>query len=208
MTKTAVYLRVSTLDQEKGLASQENALSHYLKGHGIAGAKWYRDRLSGGTTKRPAFEQLRKDIFAGNVKTVICWKLDRLSRSLRDGINILCDWLDKDVRIVAVSQQLDFSGTVGQIVASVLFAVAQMERDNLRENTKRGMQAAKAKGVKLGKRPKLFAKDIVPLLEGGMSVSAAARELRKTRQALYNALAREGVDYRQFASCGFPHAGG
>ena len=190
----AVYLRVSTLDQEKGLQSQEKALRDYLRGHGIDNATWYRDRLSGSTTNRPAFEAMQRDVFTGKVKTVICWKLDRLSRSLRDGIAVLGDWLDKDVRVVAVSQQLDFSGAVGQMVAGVLFAVAQMERDNLRENTKRGLQAAKARGVKLGKRPKLFAKQIVPLIESGLSIGAVSLRLGKSRQAIYRALKRENIE--------------
>jgi DNA invertase Pin-like site-specific DNA recombinase len=68
-----------------------------------------------------------------------------------------------------------------------------MERENLRENTKRGMEAAKARGVKLGKRPKLFAKDIVPLLESGLSIGEVAEKLNKTRQAIYNSLKRENI---------------
>lgn len=190
MSKVAVYVRVSTLDQEKGIQSQVTALDAYLDGHSAAGATWYKDRLSGSTTKRPAFEQLQRDIFNGKVKTVVCWKLDRLSRSLRDGINVLCDWLDKDVRVVAVAQQLDFAGPAGKMVAAVLFALAEMERENLRENTKRGLAAAKAKGVKLGKRPKLFAADIQPLLDQGLSVGQVAKQLGKSRQAIYNAIAR------------------
>jgi DNA invertase Pin-like site-specific DNA recombinase len=159
----AAYCRVSTLDQEKGLKSQENSLQDYCNNHGLANLIWYRDRVTGSTADRPAFNKLQRDIFAGKIDTVVCWKLDRLSRSLKDGINILTDWLEKDVRVIATAQQLDFSGTVGQLIASVLFAIAAMERENLRENTKRGMAAAKARGVKLGKRPKLFAKDIMPL---------------------------------------------
>jgi DNA invertase Pin-like site-specific DNA recombinase len=193
MSKVAVYVRVSTLDQEKGLKSQENALRQYLDGHDVTNAKWYRDRVSGGTLKRPAFEQLQRDIFNGRIKTVVCWKLDRLSRSLRDGINVLTDWIERDVRIVAVSQQLDFSGAVGQAFAALLFAIAQMERENLRENTKRGLLHAQANGVQLGKRPTLFAKDILPLLNSGKSVAEAARLLGKTRQAIYTALKREGT---------------
>ena len=192
-----VYVRVSTLDQETGANSQVAALKVYLQGWGLEGpegVKWYRDCLSGKDLKRPAFKQMQRDIFNGEVKTVIVWKLDRLSRSLRHGINVLCDWLDKGVRVVAVSQQLDFNGPVGQMVAGILFAVAQMERDNLRENTKRGLLAAKARGVKLGRRPKLFARDIVPLLQQGLCVGAVATRLGVSRQAIYDALEREGVD--------------
>jgi DNA invertase Pin-like site-specific DNA recombinase len=69
-----------------------------------------------------------------------------------------------------------------------------MERESIRENTKRGLAAAKARGAKLGKRPKLFAKDITPLLRNGLSMSQVARELGKSRQVCYDALKREGID--------------
>ena len=89
----------------------------------------------------------------GKVGTVICWKLDRISRSLRDGINLLVDWLDRDVRVIAVSQQFDFNGGVGKLIASVLLGIAEMERINIRENIIRGMKATKARGVKIGGKP-------------------------------------------------------
>ncbi|MBI9019615.1 MAG: recombinase family protein [Phycisphaerae bacterium] len=166
------YLRVSTFEQESGLASQDKALKDYLAGHGITDVKWYRDRVSGSTTDRPALERLQKDIFSGKIKTVVCWKLDRLSRSLKDGINILTDWIEKDVRIVSVAQQLDFSGAAGQMIASVLFAVAAMERENIRENTKRGLAAAKARGVKLGKRARITADKVNELQAKGLNMTA------------------------------------
>lgn len=196
MKRVAIYIRVSTFDQDKGMDSQEYELRKYCKGHDIpkATVKFYRDKLSGKTLDRPAFEELQADIFMGHVKTVLCWKLDRLSRSLRDGINTLTDWLEKGIRIVATAQQLDFSGAVGKLIASVLFAVAEIEREGISENVKRGIQAARARGVRLGKRPMLFAKDIVPLLQDGMSITAIADKLGKTRQAIYNALRRDGVE--------------
>lgn len=192
MHKVAVYVRVSTLDQEKGIESQEHAIRQYLAGHGITEAKWYRDRISGAKDKRPGLDALEKAVFNGQAKTVVVWKLDRLTRKgPRDGLNLLGKWLDSGVRVVSVTEQFDFHGAVGEMIASVLFAVARMYRDQLIENTKRGMAAAKAKGVRLGKRPKLFAKDIQPLLDAGLNVSQAARKLGRSRQAVYNALQRE-----------------
>jgi DNA invertase Pin-like site-specific DNA recombinase len=192
------YVRVSTFDkQEKGLSSQERALKEYITNHGFKNVAWYKDRMTGATTDRPAFNKLQRDIFNGKVDTVVCWKLDRLSRSLKDGINVLTDWLKKDVRVIATAQQLDFTGTVGQMVAGILFAVAQMERDNLRENTKRGIEAARARGAKLGKRPKLFAEHILPLMQGGMSIGDVATSLNKSRQAIYNCLQRENINLHE-----------
>lgn len=79
---------------------------------------------------------------------------------------------------------------MGRMVAGVLFALAEMERENLRENTKRGLAAAKARGVRLGKRPKLFAAEIQPMLDQGLTVAQVATQLGKSRQAIYNAIAR------------------
>ncbi len=192
-TKVAAYIRVSTLDQEKGVQSQVDAIERYLAGHGME-ARFFRDRLSGKDTNRPAFAQLETAIFHGEVDTVVVWKLDRLSRSLRDGINLLCDWLEQGVRIVAVSQQLDFSGPTGKMVASLLFAVAEMERENLRENTKRGLAAAKARGVKLGRRPSIDARSVAKLIESGLPIARVADRIGTSRQAIYNALKRADID--------------
>jgi DNA invertase Pin-like site-specific DNA recombinase len=194
----ACYVRVSTWDQEKGLESQVKALTEYTANHGLDGVKWYKDIITGISTSRPAFDKLQRDVFNGRVGTIVVWKLDRISRrGMRDGITILTDWLEKGLRVVSVTQQLDFSGNVGQLVAGVLFAIAAMERENLRENTRRGLHAAKARGVRLGKRPKLLARDIVPLLQEGLSVNDVANRLGKTRQAVYVALKRDGVDLNE-----------
>lgn len=188
-----LYIRVSTLDKQiKGMMSQEQALLEYCKNHNLTNIRIYRDKISGGKINRPQLEKLQKDIFMGKVGTVIVWKLDRLSRSLKDGINLLVDWLDRDVRVVAVSQQFDLSNAVGKLIASVLLGIAEMERVNIKENIVRGMKAAKARGVKIGgKEPKIFAEDILRLKEQGMKMTEIAKELGCSRQGLYLALGRE-----------------
>ncbi|TWT31108.1 DNA-invertase hin [Posidoniimonas corsicana] len=148
---TAVYIRVSTVGQNE--AGQKAEIERWLKGHGITDATFYVDKKSGDNLNRPSFEQLQKAVFAGEVKTIVCYKLDRLSRSLKDGINTLVSWIEAGVRVVSVTQQLDFSGATGQLVASVLFAVAQMEQETRRERQKAGIEAAKARGQYLGRKP-------------------------------------------------------
>lgn len=192
-SKVAVYIRVSTDQQGKGADSQRKEIESYLEGHNIEGVRWYEDRLSGKNTKRPEFQRMQKDIFQGKVKMVICWSLDRLSRSLRDGINTLSDWLEKEVRVVCVAQQFDLSGPAGELVAAVLFSLAQMERKAISENVKRGLAAAKKRGVKLGKRPSIKTKELRELVSSGMGVSAIAKRLKRSRQGIYKALEREGI---------------
>ena len=150
MSKIAVYVRVSTVGQN--IDGQKNEIQRWLDGNGIVDAEWYIDKSTGTNFDRPAFERLQRDIFDGQVKTVVVWKLDRLSRSLRDGINVLSDWCDRDLRIVATSQMIDFNGTVGKLLASVLLGVAEMENETRKERQAVGIAAAKAKGIYLGRK--------------------------------------------------------
>jgi DNA invertase Pin-like site-specific DNA recombinase len=188
----ALYVRVSTVDkQTKGLRSQEDALREYCKNHNLTNIKIYKDKMTGSKINRPQLQKLQQDIFLGKISAVICWKLDRLSRSLKDGINLLVDWLDRDIRVIAVSQQFDFNGSVGKLIASVLLGIAEMERQNIRENIVRGMNNAKKQGKKIGgKKPKLFANDIQKLKRQGLNMTEIAKQLGVSRQACYLALKR------------------
>ena len=189
MDKVGIYVRVSTSDQLKGLESQKRALRQYLDGHGIADAKWFVDKISGDTTKRPKLDLLQRDIFNGQVKTVVVWALDRLTRrGPRDGLELLSRWMKQGVRVVSVTEQLDLGTDAGEMIASLLFSIAKMYRTKLIENTKRGLAAAKARGVKLGKRPGKWTLEVKPLHDSGMSPSDIARKLGRSRQAVHNVL--------------------
>jgi DNA invertase Pin-like site-specific DNA recombinase len=148
-----VYLRVSTKDQET--TSQRAEINKYLGANGIAPASvvWYEDQESGITLKRPEFDRLQRDIFAGKIKTVIVWKLDRLSRNLRDGVNILADWAEKGLKIVVVTQQLELNGVIGRTIAALLLGLAEIEHSHIKERQKAGIAAAKARGAYKGRQP-------------------------------------------------------
>ena len=79
------------------------------------------------------------------------WKLDRLSRRQRDGVNLLADWCERGVRIVVVTQYLNLSGPVGRVVASVLFGLAEIEQEYRWERQVAGIAVAKRKGVYRGR---------------------------------------------------------
>jgi DNA invertase Pin-like site-specific DNA recombinase len=186
----AVYIRVSTVGQKE--ASQRVEIDRWLRGHGIKNAVYFVDKKSGDDLKRPAFERLQAAIFAGEIKTVVCYKLDRLSRSLRDGINTLTDWLKQGVRVVSVTQQLDFSGATGQLVAAVLFAVAQMEQETRRERQAAGIAAAKANGVYIGRKAgttKAKPERAQQLRDKGLSVPEIATSMGVSERTVFNYLA-------------------
>ena len=114
----ACYVRVSTRRQNDD--GQRAEIQKWLDANGIDPKKvtWYADKESGTTMKRPEFDRLQADIFHGRVKTVVLWKLDRLSRRLKDGITTLADWSERNLRVVVTTQQLDFNGSVGRMIAA------------------------------------------------------------------------------------------
>lgn len=148
--QVACYIRVSTTGQNE--AGQRREIERWLTGNGIRVARWYIDKQTGDNLDRPAFEDLQKAIFIGEVGTVVVWKLDRLSRKLRDGIDTLCDWCDRGLRVVSVTQQIDFNGTVGKLLAAVLWGIAEMEQETRQERQRAGIEAAKEHGVYLGRK--------------------------------------------------------
>lgn len=193
MSKVAVYVRVSTVGQN--LDGQRASVQGWLDGHGVKDAVWYEDAgVSGDTLNRPAMDQLKADIFSGKVKTVVCFKLDRLSRSMQDGINLLTDWLKSGVRVVSVTQQLDFSGTVGQMVAAVLLAVAQMEQETRRERQAVGIAVAKREGKYKGRQAGTTNKSseprerILELIDKGLTHAEIATALGCSTKTIQRAI--------------------
>ena len=185
----ACYVRVSTIGQNE--AGQKAEIERWLTGNGIAPAsvRWYLDKgKSGDSLKRPAFEQLQAAVFAGEVGTVVTYKLDRLSRSLRDGINVLCEWCDKGLRVVSVTQQIDFNGTMGKMLAAVLLGIAQMEQETRRERQAAGIAVAKGAGKYQGRKPgttKATPERAVALKEKGLSVEEIAASLGVSRNTVF-----------------------
>jgi len=147
------YCRVSTSRQKND--SQRAEISRWLRGNGIPAdaVLWFEDKETGKTLKRPAFDRLRQAVFEGRIKTVVVWKLDRISRRQREGINLLADWCDRGIRVVVVTQQIDLTGAVGRMVASVMFGLAEIEFEYRRERQAAGIAVARTRGVYKGRKP-------------------------------------------------------
>jgi len=149
----AVYIRVSSTSQKTD--SQKAEIRQWLKAHGEkpSSVQWFEDIETGTTLNREAFQKLQTAIFKGEVKTVVVWKLDRLARKIRDGINTIADWCDKGIRIVSVTQQIDLSGPTGHLLASLLFGIAEIELQHSKDRQSAGIALAKKNGVYTGRQP-------------------------------------------------------
>jgi DNA invertase Pin-like site-specific DNA recombinase len=147
----ACYVRVSSRRQKDD--SQRAEIEKWLDANAIdpKQVEWYADKETGKTLKRPAFDRLQPDIFHGKVKTVVLWKLDRLSRRLREGITTLADWAERNLRVVVVTQALDFNGAIGRTLAALLLGLAEIEWEYRKERQAAGIAVAKKRGVYKGR---------------------------------------------------------
>ena len=152
----AVYCRVSTKRQPND--SQVSEIEKWLEAHGYdqQQVRWFADKETGKTLKRPEFEKLQKAIFDGEIKTVVVWKLDRLSRRIKDGINILSDWCSNSIRVVAITQQVDLNGAVGRMIAAVMLGLEEIELEFRQERQAAGIAVAKKRGVYQGRKAGTF----------------------------------------------------
>ncbi len=147
----AAYCRVSSRHQKAD--SQVAEIQKWLNAHGYddGQVEWFVDKVTGKTLKRPEFERLQKAIFAGKVAAVIVWKLDRLSRRLRDGVNVLADWCERGLKIIIVTQQIELNGAVGRMIAALLLGLAEIELEYRAERQAAGIEVAKRKGIYKGR---------------------------------------------------------
>lgn len=148
---TGVYIRVSSPKGQK-TDSQRAELEQWLKRHQYKAVRWFEDHESATTLQREAFQKLQAAIFAGKVTTVVVWKLDRLARNLKEGVNVLADWCQRGVRVIAITQQIDLSGPVGHLIASLLFGIAEIELQHAKERQAIGIALARKRGVYTGRQ--------------------------------------------------------
>lgn len=145
------YARVSADDQNADM--QRAALKR-------AGCKktFTDDGVSGDAAKRPALLRCLKLLKRGD--TLVVWKLDRLSRSVRDFVIMAADLAERGIKLTSLSEHIDPATPLGRAMMQIAVIFAEMELASIRERTRAGVTAAKARGVKFGRKPKLTAQQI------------------------------------------------
>ena len=190
MKIVACYIRVSP--GGKNQATQTREINQWLKSNRIHSktVRWYIDKSTRASTNRRAFETLQSDISNREVGTVVIWRLDRLSPTMRDGLSILRDWSNGPLRIVSVTQHIDFKGGAGKAIASVVNGLAEMAYETKREQSTAGLAVARARGKEAG-RPKVAADDAKVLKakelekDGMLSVGGICKKLKISRSTYY-----------------------
>src|SRR6266550_561356 len=137
------YARVSTQDQTVNL--QKDALEK------IGCAKIFTDIISGATTERQGLDEALSYVREGD--TLVVWKLDRLGRSLKHLIETITNLNNRKIGFKSLTENIDTTTSGGKLIFHFFGALAEFERDLIRERTNAGLQAARARGRK-GGRPK------------------------------------------------------
>lgn len=154
MKRIGLYFRVSTPDQTSD--PQRLELREYCARRGWEHIEEYSDRITGSKFSRLGLSRLMGDVRAGKLSAVVCVKMDRLGRSLAHLAQVIAELENHDVALICPGQGIDTSDSnpAGKLQRHILMAVAEFERDLIRERTRAGLAAAKARGARLG-RPSL-----------------------------------------------------
>ncbi|MBM3344165.1 MAG: helix-turn-helix domain-containing protein [Betaproteobacteria bacterium] len=193
MKKVAIYARVSTASQ-----TTENQLIDLRQtaermGYTIV-AEFVDNGISGakGRCDRPALDQMLKQAAQRRFDMILCWDISRLGRSLQNLVEILTDLQSMKIDLFFQQQGLDTSTSSGRMMFSVFGALAEYERELIRERVIAGQQRAKAQGVKLGRPSKMndaLRTAIKLLREKGMGIKQIAAQCQVGVGTVYAALA-------------------
>jgi DNA invertase Pin-like site-specific DNA recombinase len=178
------YVRVSKADGSQVLDLQRDALI----AAGVSAESIYEDHASGKRDDRPGLEACLKALRRGDV--LVVWKLDRLGRSLHHLVNTIHELEARGISFrVLTGAPIDTTTPAGKLTFAIFAGLAEFERELIIERTKAGLAAARARGRKGGRKPKMT-KAKLRLAQSAMassetSVSALAAELGITKQTLY-----------------------
>ncbi|HUW39414.1 MAG TPA: recombinase family protein [Rectinemataceae bacterium] len=173
------YARVSSEDQN--LARQLDA----LKAAGCENI--YAEKVSGANPERLQLKEMLRYIREGD--TLVISSLDRLGRSAADLLRIVDTLREKKVELESLKEKLDTSTPTGRFTLQIFAAVAELERESIRERQKEGIEAAKRRGTKLGRPSRALPAEF----------RAAAEEVYSGKCSKYSAAKRLGLPYQTFS---------
>ena len=157
--RCAIYTRVSTdagLEQEfNSLEAQYDASEAYIRSQAQAGwtlikARYDDGGFSGGSTERPALQQLLADVRARKINVIVVYKVDRLTRSLADFAKLVELFDEHEVSFISVTQSFNTTTSMGRLTLNMLLSFAQFEREITGERIRDKVAASKKRGIWMG----------------------------------------------------------
>ncbi len=175
--QVAVYARVST--DEQSVDAQLNDLREYVSHRGWKNVREYVDQgVSGSKDSRPAWNELWDHVQKGKVHVLVVHALDRMGRSLPHLVKIMSTLTERNITLVGYRENLDLSTAQGRMMAGLFSVLADYELNMIKERTRSGMRAAKARGSQVGNQKRPFdASKATELRDQGLGQIKIARAL-------------------------------
>ena len=190
MKRAALYMRVSTKGHNQTTETQALALREYAAHRGFLIVEEYRDDgISGSKDSRPALDRLMRDARARRFDVVIVARFDRFARSVSHLLRALEEFSHLGVDFVSLSESIDTSTPMGRMIFTVLGAVAELERNLIKERVQMGISRARKQGKALGRpRVQIDPLQVTGLRACGLSLNEIAGKLGVGRGTVERAL--------------------
>ena len=189
--KVAIYARVSTSGKGQDTEVQARELREYAARRNWTVVEEFADTgFSGAKESRPALDEMLKAAKRRKFDAILCWKLDRIGRSLKHLVNLLAEMEAVGVALVSFSDNLDLSTPQGRLMFQIIGAMAEFERSLICERVKAGIAHRKAQGKKFGARTakRLDMAEVTRMREGGASMAEIARALNVSAGTIHSRL--------------------
>jgi DNA invertase Pin-like site-specific DNA recombinase len=151
MKRTALYMRVSTVDQHP--ETQLHDLRHMAAQRGYEIVQEYTDRISGVKARRPGLDQMMADARRGRFDIVLVWASDRIARSVKHYLEVLDELNRLNIEFISFRENIDTGGPLGRAIVVIIAAIAELERNLIVERVRAGMRRARLDGTRIGRQP-------------------------------------------------------
>lgn len=177
------YARVSTSQQSLDIQIRA------LREAGVKANRIFTDKASGSSADRPGLDLRRMKVEEGDA--ILVKKLDRLGRDTADMIQLINEFDSQGVAVRFIDDGISTDGEMGQMVVTILSAVAQAERRRILERTNEGRQEARLKGIKFGRKRTVDRHAVLKLHQKGIGATNIAHQLSIARSTVYKVLEEE-----------------
>lgn len=192
MKRAAIYARVSTPDQHA--ENQILDLRKLAAQRGFEVVREYCDKgISGSKAKRPGLDAMMADARRGEFSVVLVAAFDRIARITKNFLEIVDELNGLGIEFISAREAVDTKGAMGKLFATLIGAIAELERSLIVERIKAGMRRAKLEGQRLGRAPLNIGRDaLVRDRLNGMSLTETAKRHRVSRATVVRLVRESG----------------
>jgi DNA invertase Pin-like site-specific DNA recombinase len=193
--RTALYARVSTSDKGQDPQMQLRDLREHCQRRGWEIVGEYVDvGVSGSKDSRPELNKLVADAHRRKLDAILVWKLDRFGRSLKHLVNSLAEFESLGIAFISLKESLDLTTPAGRLMFGIISAMAEFERDLIRERVRSGIANRRAKGFRVGRKPiSIDPAKLLQLRSQGQTIREIALTLGCSRSLVHKTLSEQAA---------------